>query len=70
MELTPENKQHIDSLSYEELLRRWRFAPVGDLWFQDATGKYWSERMNELRREPGGDDAHVAASKLIGWEHP
>lgn len=67
MNLTPENKAHIDGLSYEELLSRWRFAPVGDPWFQDETGTYWGERMKQLRNEPGGQDRAVAASKRIGW---
>lgn len=65
MKLTPENKQYIDSLDYEQLLRRWRFAPSGDPWFQGETGKYWSERMKELRKQ-GAD--HVRASKTVGWE--
>ena len=65
MDLTPENKAHIDSMSYEGLLSHWRFAPVGDTWFQGETGKYWSARMAELRN--GGTD-HVGASKSIGWE--
>ncbi len=65
MELTPENKAHIDSLSYETLLRRWRHAPAGDPWFQGETGDYWSERMGELRQQ-GAD--HVGASKRIGWD--
>ena len=64
MQLTDENKKHIDSLSYESLLSHWRFAPVGDVWFQGETGQYWGERMKELRSsDPGG---HVAASKSIG----
>ena len=68
MKLTPENKAHIDSLSYESLLSHWRFAPVGDPWFQDDTGDYWGVRMADLRNAPGGNDAHVTASKTIGWE--
>lgn len=68
MDLTPENKANIDARSYESLLDRWRFAAVGDPWFQGETGTYWSERMKELRREPGGDARHTAASKSIGWE--
>lgn len=67
MDLTPKNKAFIDSLSYEGLLCRWRFAPVGDPWFQGATGQYWSERMWTLR-EQGSD--HVGASKRIGWRAP
>ena len=65
MELTPENKAHIDNLSYEGLLRSWRFHTVGNEWFQGETGEYWGNRMNELRRN-GAD--HVGASKSIGWE--
>lgn len=64
MELTKENKEHIDSLSVEGLLRRWRNAPVGDDWFQGETGKYWGERMAELRSQDNA--AYVRASKNIG----
>ncbi len=66
MELTPENKTHIDGLSYEELLRHNRYAPPGDPWFSGATGTYWIKRMAELRAADPG--AAVAASKRIGWE--
>ena len=68
MELTQQNKEHIDSLSYEQLLERWRYATVGDPWFQDETGEYWGTRMKQLRSEPGGHERHVRASKAIGWE--
>ena len=66
MKLTDKNKAYIDNLSYEALLSRWRFAPVGDLWFQDETGTYWGKRMAELRNQDNA--AAVAASKAIGWE--
>ena len=65
MELTEERKAHIDGLSYEQLLSKWRFAPMGESWFQGETGKYWGDRLAEKRdADPGGA---VAASKLIGW---
>lgn len=67
MKLTPKNKEYIDSLSYYSLLSLWRFAPVGDPWFQDETGKYWSERMTKLRNLHCGQDTHVSASKTMGW---
>jgi hypothetical protein len=67
MKLTEERKKYIDDLSYAALLSRWRFAPTGDKWFQDETGHYWGERMKELRDRPGGQDLHVATSKMIGW---
>jgi hypothetical protein len=40
MQLTEENKKYIDGLSYESLLSKWRFAPVGDKWFEGDTGTY------------------------------
>ena len=66
MELTQDNKAFIDSLSYEELLREWRFHPIGEapFWFEGATGEYWGKKMGELR----GTVDHVAISKKIGWE--
>ena len=64
MDLTPENKATIDNKSYTELLSGWRFALAGEPWFQGETGKYWGERMDELR-DQGAD--HVGASKSLGW---
>jgi len=68
MKLTEERKKYIDSLSYEALLYKWRFSKIGDPWMADETGKYWGDRMSELRSKPGGDDTHVQASKNIGWD--
>jgi hypothetical protein len=66
MKLTPENKAYIDSLTYEQLLYKWRFTPTGDKWMQDETGGYWGQRMAELRA--ADPDGAVQASKQIGWE--
>lgn len=66
MDLTEEHKAKIDGMSYEALLRHWRFAPPGDPWFQGETGEYWGNRMAQLRRDD--PDGHVAASKAIGWD--
>lgn len=63
-DLTPELKARIDAMSYEQLLSQWRFAPIGDPWFQGETAAYHEKRMRELR-EQGAD--HVGASKRIGW---
>ena len=68
MELTPENKAHIDGMTYEQLLRKWRFAPSGDPWFQGPTGVYWGDRMAAIRSQCNAE--HVRASKAIGWEGP
>lgn len=68
MDLTPENKAAIDSKSYTQLLSIWIFAPVGDLWFQGETGKYWYKRIIELRNQPGGNEKHVAVLKQLRKE--
>ena len=66
MNLTPENKQHIDGLTVLQLLERIRYSPAGDLWFQGETGEYWMNRYAELRdANPAGV---VAASKAVGWD--
>ena len=67
MDLTKANKEHIDSLSYSQLLSQWRFAPAGDPWFQGETGEYWGKRMSELRSQPDGQERHASASKALGW---
>jgi len=61
MDLTPKNKAHIDTMSVEGLLHGWRTAPAGSPWFQGETGKYWGERMAQLRS--ADNSAYVAASK-------
>lgn len=67
MDLTDDVKARIDSMTYVQLLGKWRCAPIGDPMFQGESGKYFEERMSKLRSEDGGDARHVAASKAIGW---
>lgn len=67
MQLTDQLKQKIDAMSYESLLREWRFAPIGSSMFQGESGDYFAARMAELRKCPDGDLEHVMASKSIGW---
>jgi len=62
--LTEEYKNQIDSMTYEQMLKKWRFASIGDPIFQGEIGEYFSKRMAKLR-EQGAD--HVGISKLIGW---
>ena len=68
MKLTPEVKAAIDTRSYASLLNEWRFAPSGSPMFEGESGKYFGERMAELRSQPGGNERHTQASKQIGWE--
>lgn len=62
-----EMKAWIDSASYDELLRKWRFSPAGDPFFCGEVGSYYRQRMAE-KREQVGHDGHVAASKAAGWD--
>jgi DNA helicase IV len=66
--MTKEEKEWIDNADYEELLSKWRFAPVGDPFFQGETGDYYSKKMAEKRYEIGYE-GHVRASKSIGWDN-
>lgn len=65
MELTKENKVHIDSLSYSELLNKWRFTTSDDPWIQGETGKYWGDRMAVKRAQHPNPSA---VSKSLGWK--
>jgi hypothetical protein len=64
--MTKEQKEWIDTASYEDLLRRWRFAPTGDPLFQNEVGDYYAEVMRRRRNEVG-PAVHTATSKRIGW---
>jgi len=59
-------KNWIDNASYEDLLQKWRYAPVGNEIFQGETGEYYSKVMAEKRAKT--DDNGVSASKSVGWE--
>lgn len=65
--LTDEHKTWIDAASYEDMLRRSRFSPVGDPMFQGEAGKYFAEVMAE-KRLALSDAERVAASKRVGWD--
>lgn len=64
--MTADEKAWIDTASYEDLLRRWRFSPSGTSWFQGDTGAYYSAQLAKKRAET--PDNGVSASKRIGWE--
>ncbi|MCK9279131.1 MAG: hypothetical protein M0P71_00685 [Melioribacteraceae bacterium] len=66
-ELTGKLKEQIDNMGYENMLSLWRFAPAGHPMFQGDVGEYYSKVMAEKRIKVG-NDAHVAASKSIGWK--
>lgn len=56
----------VATASYEQLLRKHRFEPVGSRWFTEKpVYDAVNNRMAELRT--GDATLHVAASKAIGW---
>jgi len=57
----------IDKASYEQLLRRNRFAAAGNIYFQGEVGKHYMEVMFK-KKEEIGPVAATAISKNIGWE--
>lgn len=60
-------KDWIDRASYQQLLGKWRFAPVGDPYFTTPeVYEHFQEAMKRKRAEVG-DGGHVAASKSLGW---
>jgi hypothetical protein len=63
---TQEMKDWIDSASYTELLRKWRFGGVGDPFFQGEVGEYYAIVMREKRNKLSDFD-RVQASKNLGW---
>lgn len=64
--MTAQEKEWIDKASTEQLLGKWRFAPVGDEYFQDAERvAYFQKAMQEKRSaDPAG---WTRASKNLGW---
>lgn len=68
MDSTEKLKAWIDSASYLELLRQWRFAPTGSPYFAGEVGEHFQKALVKKRTEVG-DAAHVAASKALGWRH-
>ena len=60
-------KKRIDAMTYEQMLRKVRFAPIGDRMFVGETGDYFMRVMAEKKAKLANGE-HTAASKSIGWE--
>jgi len=59
-------KLRIDEMGYEEMLRLWRFSPLGDPLFQGEVGDYFAEVM-KVKKEKLSHEERVQVSKEIGW---
>ena len=64
---TEEMIQWIDKAGYYELLEKWRFAEVGDPFFQDEVGMHYKKVMCERRNSMDPSEA-VSVSKAVGWD--
>ena len=62
--MTPTQKEWIDNASYEQLLQKCRYAPVGDPMFVGDTSSHFMATMARRKEEVGPAEA-VAASKRI-----
>lgn len=65
--LTKEFKEKIDSLDHEELLRLWRFTPIGDDMFVGESGIYIDKAFKESYLKLRNEE-RVALSKKVGWD--
>ena len=65
--MNEKTRKYIDGLTLDQLLSKWRFAPIGDPMLQGETGDYFSKVMSE-KRKAAGDGAWTAASKSVGWD--
>lgn len=63
--MTKEQKDWINSASYSQLLRIWRFSQSGNPLLQGEAGDYFADRMSKLKEED--PDGAVKASKMLGW---
>lgn len=60
-------KAELDAMSYEDLLRLWRFGSAGSPYFQGTILMHFKKVIAEKRRQVG-EAGHVAASKKVGWK--
>lgn len=59
----------IKTAKYEDLLRRWRFEPIGSSeWFMGPVGKAFRDRMQQCREKLSIEEA-IEISKRVGWDH-
>ena len=65
--MTAKEKRAIGRMSYEELIRQWRFAPHDDPMFQGENGDYYRDVMGRKRDEIG-QDAALEVSKRVSWK--
>lgn len=61
-----DRKAEVDAMSMGELLRIWRFAPLGHFQNDDEYSAYFREALIKKRAED--EVGFTAASKVVGWD--
>ena len=61
-----EMKTWIDNASYEELLKKWRYAKSRDPFFFGEIGQHYKKVVGE-KKSRLTHEQQVAASKSVGW---
>ena len=64
MKIKQSIKTKIDSMSYNEMLAKWRFAPIGDRMMTGDVGEYF-EKVMKIKKQQCDN---VAVSKAVGWD--
>lgn len=59
-----EMREWINAASYEQLLAKWRFEPVGSPWFQGRVGRHF-EKVMAMRRAGTPFEERIAISKRL-----
>ena len=62
--MTPDQREWIDNASYEQLLQKCRYAPVGDTMFVGDTSSHFMATMARRKEEVGPTEA-AATSKRV-----
>ena len=66
LNISDDFRQRIADLTYVEMLRLWRFEPVGSTLFQGDNGTYFQQIMKE-KRSAVSCEMHAKISKTIGF---
>jgi len=66
MTLDIKTKATIDAMSYFDMLKKYRFAEVGNPWFVGDVGTYFMTTMNR-KKMAMTENERVAVSKAVGW---
>ena len=67
MSLSEEERKNILGMSYYDMLKKWRFCPIGSDYFEGERGTFFRRTMEEKKLELSVDEA-VRISKKVGWD--